>query len=228
MRIVLVSLLLIAAAVRAQGPEVLGWSPDGAYVALVEHGMGEGSGFPWAKLTILSTAKGKPVVAPTRVDLSNGGATEDDAVAQMKKKAEAERKRLKIAKWVPGRTIATNERGDLTDRSGAPIGTPKITASPANSRQQARACEEPFFAQRIKFEVYFTGDQNPFVALDEKRTPTERACVTQCKLGPVFAQAKAAVFLLACGIQGFEGTATSYYPIAAKLPYALDADLPSK
>lgn len=206
--------------------EVLGWSADGAYVALLEHGVGQGSGFPWARVTILDVAKHRPVSAPTKVDLEAAGASEADAVVQAKKKAESERARLKISAWVPGKKIAHDEKGELRERGGGPIGTLELTAAKATKKQQVRECDEPFSAQRLKLVIHWLDDDAPFTVVDEKTVPKERACTTECAFGPVFAQAKSAVFVLECGIQGFEGKATLSYPVAAKLPYGLDEEIP--
>ena len=209
--------LLASAAASAQTLEVLGWSEDGGYVALIEHGVGDGSGFPWGTLTILETAKNKPA-ASARVDLRNDGASEADAVTQLKKKAEAERKRLKISRWVPGKTIAHDEKGALREPEGNPIGTLELKPTRATRKQQARECAEPFGAFLMKVELSLLDAEKPLVVLDEKRVPKERACVTTCQLGPVYAQAKGALFVLQCAIQGFEGPGKLYYPVAARLP----------
>lgn len=217
---------LVAGAAHADTLEVLGWSADGAYVALVAHGVGEGSGHPWARLTILDTSKRKSVAEPTKVDLDSEGATEADAVTAVKKRAAEERARLKISAWVPGKAVAHDEKGELREQAGPPIGTLELTATKAGKKQQARPCDEPFVAQRLKLVMHWMDDETPFSILDEKKTPKERACVTACKLGSVFAQAKAAVFILECGIQRFEGPATLSFPVVTKLPYGLDEDLP--
>ena len=106
MRIFVLWLCLASTLARADALEVLGWSPDGRYVALIEHGIYDGSGFPWASLTVLDVVKRKPAAPAMKLDLRGEGATEADAVAQIKKKAEGEQARLKIAQWIAGKTIA--------------------------------------------------------------------------------------------------------------------------
>jgi hypothetical protein len=228
MRPILLTLCLSAISASADTFEVLGWSPDGAYVATLDHGVGEGSGFPWAKLRLYDTAKRKLAAEPTTVTLETPGATEAEAVRAAKKKAEGEKTRLRIREWVPGKQIAHDDKGELSEQSGAPIGTLKLTATKASKKQQARTCEDPFIAQRLKLVMYFLDDDKPFTVLDEKATPKDRACVGSCKLGPVFAQATAALFVVECQVQGFEGAATLSYPVAVKLPYGLDVELPKQ
>ena len=160
------------------------------------------------------------------MDLEAAGASEADAVAQAKKKAEGERTRLKIAAWVQGRKIDHDENGEMHERGGGPIGNLKLTTTKATAKQQVRDCDEPFTALRLKLMIYWLDDDAPFTVVDEKTVPKEHPCITGCTFGPIFAQAKSAVFVLQCGIQGFEGPATLAVPVVSKLPYGLDEDLP--
>src|SRR4051794_21659853 len=133
--------MLIALLLAALPIEVVGFSPDDRYVAFIEHGIGEGSGFPWARLRVIEIAPDTDAVAPAEVRLESGkeSDTEEAAVKQARARAESARTKLKITSWVPARTIVHDEHGELSKRSGAPIGTVQIEERTA----KGKSCDEP-------------------------------------------------------------------------------------
>ena len=217
--------VLVALPTRAE-VEALGFSTDGKHAVLLEHGVADGSGFPWARVTIFEAAKNAVVGKPIEVSLETDGATEAQAVEQAKKAFEASRVRLSIAALRPGKEIRHDEKGELHDREGAPIGTLKITSRKAKAREMAKQCYQPFSPLLLTLTLYWMDDDNPAKLLSEKKVPKDRACLTGCDLGKVFADGTTAIFVLQCGAQGFEGTNSRSVPVAAHLRYGLDEDLP--
>ena len=219
------ALFSLPLAARASALEVVGFSPDGAYLAIIEHGVGEGSGLPWARLSILEVAKNAQV-SRTEVNLDSGG--EDDAVAQVKQRAEAAREKLQIAKWVPAKLIRHDQTGQMRDHEDAPIGTLEIKARKATSKQLpsgTAACDAPFSPLLLKATVFFVDDEKPAVLASERKVPHERACSTGCALDQIYAHARSALVVIKCAVPGFEGPASKPWPITGKLPHALDEDL---
>ncbi len=219
-------LLFLTGASPSDGVEVLGWSPDGSRVVMLEHGIYDGKGTPWARVTFFDTAKRAVVGKPLEVELE-GDASEADAVAEATKRAEAQRVRLKLPKLVPGKRIKTDEKGELTGADGGPIGNLEIKVTRANKKQRARECAEPFQAELLSVKLFLMGGDEPLSVLTEKKTPAARACSSGCTAGATFSQGKGALFVLRCSVQGFEGAATQPFLVpVGKLEFPLEADLP--
>ncbi len=215
----------LLAASSAAPVEVVGFSPDDKYVAFIEHGVGEGSGFPWAKLRVLEVARSADAVPPVEVTLNSGGPndTENAAVQKARASAEVVRGKLGIASWAAPRVIAHDEKGEMNERSGAPIGNLEI-----KERSGRGKCEEPFRPLVLKLTVIWLDDDHPSKVADEKRPPKDRPCATGCGVGDIYAHGKAALFFARCTVQGFEGPATKYSPYAAVLTYGLDEPVPAQ
>ena len=218
--------VLLSGAAPLDGVEVIGWTPDGSKVVAIEHGVYDGKGTPWARVTFFDTAKRAPLGKPLEVELE-GDASEADAVAEATKRAEVERVRLKLPKLVPGKTIKTGEKGELTGSDDSPIGDLQIKARKAGKKQQVRECGEPFQAELLTVKLYLMGGDEPLPVLAEKKVPASRACSSGCTAGATYAQGKGALFVLKCSVQGFEGGATQPFLVpVGKLEFPLDADLP--
>ena len=222
---VALAFIFLPLSARADSLDVAGFSPDGAYVAIVEHGIGEGSGQPWARLGIVEVAKSAQV-AHAEVNLDAG--TEEDAVAQVKKKAEPAQAKLHIDKWLPAKLIRHDEKGQMSDHEDAPIGTLEIKSRKATAKERARACDQPFSPLLLKVTVFFLDDEKPATLFAERKVPQGRACSTGCALDQIYAFKKSAVVTVKCGAPGFEGPASKLWPVAGKLPYGLDEDLPAQ
>ena len=232
MRPVFVALtLLTAAAARADAPalfslEVIGFSPDGRYVAWVEHGVGEGSGYPFATLRIVEVAKNAPALPPTDITLDSGEDTDTEAAATQKARdaATAALTKLHVEKWAPPREIKHDERGEMQDHEGAPIGSLSIKSRKAKAKD--RACQEPFRPLLLQATVSFLDDDQPARLAEERKVPKDRPCTTGCALDKIYASGKSALVTVKCGIPGFEGPASRLVAITGTLPYGLDEELP--
>lgn len=202
---------------------VIGFSPDDQYVAYVEHGVGSGSGNAFATLHIFDVRKSAPAQPPVEIRLDSDD--ERTAVSQARAAAERAREKLHLAAWKPAKEISLDDHGAMTDHQGAPIGALELKSRSAGPRERAK-CEEPFQPLLLKLSVLFVDDDHPARVADEKKPPPDRPCASECALEKVFAHAKAALVLVRCSVQGFEGPAMKYSSYTSLLPYGLDEDLP--
>lgn len=222
-----VSALALALPSPARADEVfaLGFTPDGSVAVLLEHGTHEGSGFAWARATLLDAGKRAVLGKPLDVTLEEEGATEKQAVAKVRGLVEAERAKLKLPKLVPGKTIARDDKGELYEKAGPPIGTVQLKTRPATQRQAKKACDAPYLPLLLTVKLLWAEDEEPAVLLDDKAVPKDRPCLLSCALVQVFAQAKTGLVVLRCGSPGFEGSHGKFVPAIAVLKYGLDEDL---
>lgn len=208
------------------GVELVGWTPDGSKVVAIEHGVSDGKGTPWARATFFDTAKGAALGKPLQVELE-GDATEGAAVAEMRKRAEAERVRLKLPTLVRGKTINTDAKGELTGADGSPTGSLEIKTRKAGKKRKGRECGGPFGAELLTVKLFLLGGDAPISVLNEKKVPAARACSGGCTAGATYGQGQGALFVLKCQVQGFEGPATQPFLVPlGRLEFPLQADLP--
>jgi hypothetical protein len=216
----LIALLIAAAAVLPI--EVVGFSPDDRYVAWIEHGVGEGSGHPWARLHVTDVSGNSEAVAPVEIVLDSGNDTdtEEGAVRMARAGAHAAFSKLRVSFWVAPRVIQHDEKGALTDHRGAPIGTLQIEKR-VSKKEKAR-CDEPFRPLLLRLVMLFLDDDRPARLAEDSMLPQDRRCASSCELAALFAHGKAALAFTKCGVQGFEGPAAKYTAYAGRLPYGLD------
>lgn len=209
--------------------ELFGWSPDGTKVAWIENGISDGKGTPWAKVTFFDTSKGAPLGKPLELELEDTERTREDVVAEAMKRAEAERVRLKLPAFVPGKRIATDAKGELTSKDGSPIGNLEVKLRKAGKKERVRECPEGFAAELISAKLFLMGGDAPLKVADEKKTPAARACSMGCTPTSTYGQGKGALFILKCSVQTFEGAdyAPTVLPLG-KLEFPLEADLPAE
>ena len=214
-------LLALLLAADALPIDVVGFSPDDKYVAWIEHGVAEGSGFPWARLHVTEVSRSADASAPVEIKLDSGKDTdtEDAAVKQARAAAEGARSKLRVASWAAPRVIQHDEKGELSDHTGAPIGTLQIEQRVAKGKP---SCEEPFRPLMLRLVILFLDDDRPARLAEDKKPPKERSCATDCALAGVFAHGKAALAFARCGVQGFEGPGARYSAYTGTLPYGLD------
>ena len=219
---------LLVAAGSALPIEVVGFSPDDRYVAWIEHGVSEGSGYPWARLHVTEASGRGEAIPPVKITLDSGRDTdtEEAAVRKARTAADAARGKLRVKSWVTARTIQ-HEQGELSDHRGAPIGTVQIEERVASGKGKAK-CDEPFRPLLLRLVILFLDDDHPARLAEDKKLPTDRPCASACELAGVFAHGKSALAFTRCGVQGFEGPGTKYTAYAGTLPYGLDEPIPAQ
>jgi hypothetical protein len=217
--------LLLAAALPL---EVIGFSPDGGYVAFVEHGVGEGSGYPWARLRVLEVARNAEALPPAEVRLESTEApdTEEEAVRRARAAAREALGKLKIASWVDARAVRHDPDGELADREGAPIGTLQIQQRVG--KEGKTRCDQPFRPLLLRLVLFFLDDDRPARLAADPALPASRPCASECALAGMFAHRKSALAVVRCTVPGFEGPSAKYSAYAGVLPWPLDEPLPAK
>jgi predicted secreted protein len=222
---------MVALSARADdGYQLLGFSPDGAFVAVMAHGTGEGSGNPWAKITVVDIKKKAPVGAPISVELDLGtdpSATETMAVAQAEKRLEATREKLRVSSWVAPRQIKLSAKGEMTGRDDGPLGSIEVKTRNAKAKDQSAPCDAPFRAGLLRVSLFLLDDDKPVVLLDEKELSPGRSCSNRCGVEAVYASGKSMLATVGCDVPGFEGSKRMRFPVSAVLEYGLDPDIPA-
>ncbi len=211
-------------AMSKDGVDVFGFTPDGSKVVAIEHGVYDGKGTAWGRVTFFDTAKASVIGKPIEFELESSEQTEEDAFAEAKTRAETERVRLKLPALVPGKSINTNAKGELTEKEGAPIGNLEVKMARGKS---VRECMDPFKAELLTAKLYLMGGETPIPVIKETKTPATRACTQGCAPSKTYGQGKGALFVLSCNTKGFEGPATQAMLLPlGKLEFPLDGELP--
>lgn len=209
-------LCLFAASAARADYEVIGFSKDDAYVALVEHGTGEGNGAPWARLTILDTAKNAAVGKPVYVELGEG--TEQAAAAQAVQDAGPELERLGVRE--PARSSRVDDEDGFGGEGWEEGGVVQVETRAAKRVPHGARCASPFKPLLLRVSMS-QPDAEPVALLTEKTVPKDRPCTSVCRPEQVFAHGKAALVVARCGTPGFEGAAAKLVLVAARLPRSL-------
>jgi hypothetical protein len=215
-------LIALLFAANALPVEVVGFSPDDRYVAWIEHGVGEGSGHPWARLHVTEVSRSADAVPPVHITLDSGKETdsEDEAVRKARAAADSAGGKLRVSSWIAARVIRTDEKGDLRDARGAPVGTLQIEDRATRADAKSK-CDAPFRPLLLRLSIFFLDDDKPARLAEDKKLPKDRPCASSCEVAGVFAHDNAALAFTRCGVQGFEGASTKYTAYAGKLPYPL-------
>jgi Predicted secreted protein (DUF2259) len=213
-------LIALIVAANALPIEVVGFSPDDRYVAWIEHGVGEGSGYPWARLHVTEVSRSADAVPPVEIKLDSGNAadSEDVAVGKARAAADSARGKLRVGSWIPAKVIRHDEKGDLRDPRGAPIGTLQVEERAVRAKLK---CDAPFRPVLLRLSVFFLDGDKPARLAEDTKLPTDRACASSCEVAGVFAHGKAALAVVRCGVQGFEGPSSKYSAYAGTLPSEL-------
>jgi hypothetical protein len=185
--------------------QILGFTPDDKSVAYVETDETAMDGEQYVYLHVIDVAKNTDKVTSFKGESATARASTAAGTA-----------------WVKPRTIEHGERGELSDRTGAPIGNLVLTTRKGGKS----TCDEPFGPLLIKLVMHFMDDDKPAAIASEKSAPKTRQCASSCSLDKVYAHGKAALVLVSCVTPGFEGKGESVTPFAKSLPYGLDEDLP--
>ena len=110
-------LCLFCLAVRAGDFATLnfiGFSKDGKYLAFEEHGVQDGSGFPYSNIYFVDVAKNSFAAPPVRVRIERETATEPQARAKAKLGAAASIKKFRIIERNRGTLVVSRLLTDLT------------------------------------------------------------------------------------------------------------------
>ncbi|MBS2024374.1 MAG: DUF2259 domain-containing protein [Deltaproteobacteria bacterium] len=203
--------------------EVLGFTPSGSVAVLLEHGVQDGTGFPWARATFYEVKKQRMVDQPLEVRLETPDATEAQAIDKVKALADEKRQKLKLEKFVPGKHIARDEKGQLFDSEGAPIGSIEVKTRKFGGKAP-KVCDAPFKPILVTVKMIWMDDDKPQTLLADKATPKDRACLIDCEFDQVFALNQSVLVTLKCDAPGFEGAQKQTVAVPVWTRYGLDVD----
>lgn len=203
-------MLLVLALLAA--PALIGFSRDDAFVAWLDHGISEGKGTAWAKVTIVDAVKNAEATRPVEVELEPGEQnTEENAAARARTAAAEAQKKLGVGAWEPGRDVQFDARGGIFDSAGTRLGHVNLVLG----KSSTAGCVEPFKSRTVKLVLGLIG-------IDGERTLFNSAlCTTGCKLDRVVAHGRTLAVTAHCDKPGFEGSETRFILGAAMLPRAL-------
>lgn len=93
---------------------VIGFSADGKYLAFEEYGTQDGSGFPYANIYFIETAKNSFAAQPVKIRVESETATEATTRVKAKTSAAATLKKLKIIAGNVGEMVVARLITDLS------------------------------------------------------------------------------------------------------------------
>jgi hypothetical protein len=211
---------LLLAAAPTHPVDVVGFSPDNKYVAWIEHGVGETSGYPWARLHVTDVAQNAEAVPTAQISFDTGDPqdTEQKAVKKARAAAESTRRRLNVSSWVAPRRIRHDDQGELLDAKGKPFGAVDVKVNPGPA-----TCEAPYRSLLLEVLVRRNDDAKPARLAGDSAPPRERPCMVACALADVYAHGKATVVFAACGVDAYQSRpVTRYSAYAGVLPFSLE------
>lgn len=200
--------------------EVIGYSPDGAYLAFEEFGVQDGSGFAYSSIYIIDLAEDAWVVGtPIRAQASEEAIPLTEIRAQAQSEAEDDLATLGIT--VPAQFLALIGDG-VPDNDGSALsfGRPGLepgTVTDVNGltlsqfgTRSAAPCQEWFDSEPVGYELSLSNDDGTRIVHRDTTLPRSRGCPVEYRLYGVLtpfqaADAGAAVAVLSVYTYGFEG-----------------------
>lgn len=200
----------------------LGFSEDGRYFAFEEFGIQDGSGFPYANLTILDVAEDKWAAgSPFRIRLDDDAATLSDARDAARVEAEPNFETLAIV--VPPLTVALNADGEPAgDGSSLGFGRPgfgldgmqdvaTLTLSTTIPDYAGPCVADYGFDPPVGYVLTLDAPSGTTILHEDEAVPASRGCTVAYRLYGVFAPLDWAfkgltpVAVLSVYTNGFEG-----------------------
>lgn len=218
---------------------ILGYSKDARWFAFVEHGIQDGSGFPYANLYILDVTRDRWAPGtPVRVLLKDERATAGEAYGRLLSRAAGKLK--KYGTRYPGRLLASrpltedwNRSLDLSKPSelrfkvSYPYGHDAKVRANAFAVGDKSACDDLWAPMGLSLSIG-TGDEPAREIYRDKRLPKSRACAQGYALADVYGAPVApfgskkgkAVALVYVFTHGFEGKDARVIAIPFDMPAA--------
>jgi predicted secreted protein len=92
----------------------IGFSKDGRYLAFEEYGVSDGSGFPYASIYFIDTAKNTYAAPPVTARIESETATEASVRSRVLVQADKKLKQFAIVKGNTGKHVVSHKINDLT------------------------------------------------------------------------------------------------------------------
>lgn len=200
----------------------LGFSEDGRYFAFEEFGIQDGSGFPYANLTILDVTEDRWTAgSPFRIRLEEDGATLSDARDAARMEAEPHFKTLSINTHVL--TVALHGDGEPAgDHSTMSFGKPgygldgpqdvaTLTLTTTLPAYAGPCVADYGFDPPVGYRLSLDAPSGTSMLHEDKSVPASRGCTVAYRIYGIFApldwgwQGRTPVAVLSVYTNGFEG-----------------------
>lgn len=206
---------------------VIGFSQDGKYLAFEEYGTQDGSGYPYASIFFIETAKNSYAAKPVLVRIDNETATEASARLKAKTSAAATLKKFKIVTGnigdlVVARLITDLNSGRIEHDSSDKNQTIKFTDERMShyfadefelnlktSEVKIKPCVDYLDQPGLKFDLTLKNvrDENakPRILQSDKTLPESRSCPFGYSVQNVYIYKNTIAVFLNVYTAGFEG-----------------------
>jgi predicted secreted protein len=212
----------------------VGFSRDGRYLAVEEYGSQDGSGYPYANIYFIDTAKNTYAAPRVAVMIENESASEASARTRAAALAAAKLKRFGIVKDNSGKLLVAHLMTDTTyddgsnKDSGLKVtfdeevwsmrrqGFYEITLKPVKTK--VKDCEA-YEQDTFMLELMLTDQSTDTSRLLQKDTslPAARGCALSYSLQNVYLYKGLLTVLIQVYTQGFEGPDMRYMVVTGKL-----------
>lgn len=212
----------------------VGFSRDGRYLAIEEYGSQDGSGYPYANIYFIDTAKNTYAAPRVAVMIENESASEASARTRAAALAAAKLKRFGIVKDNSGKLLVAHLMTDTTyddgsnKDSGLKVtfdeevwsmrrkGFYEIALKPVKTKvKDCEAYEQDTFMLELMLTDQST-DTSRFLQKDTA-LPVARGCALSYSLQNVYLYKGLLAVLIQVYTQGFEGPDMRYMVVTGKL-----------
>lgn len=205
---------------------VIGFSQDGKYLAFEEYGTQDGSGFPYANIYFIETAKNSYAAQPVKIRVESETATEATTRVKAKMGAAATLKKFKIIAGNVGDLLVSRLVTDLnadkiesdsaeknqivkfTDYRNSNYFIDKFDLTLKTSEVKNKQCEA-YGMPVYKFDLTLknTRDQTskPMILQSDKNLPESRNCPLAYSIQNVYAYKNTLAVFMNVYTTGFEG-----------------------
>ncbi|MBW2256923.1 MAG: DUF2259 domain-containing protein [Deltaproteobacteria bacterium] len=227
---IFLALLPLAAPAEALGGdsatlEFTGFSKDGRYIAFAEHGIGDGSGLPWAKITFVDVVENDWVGAPHQEHVEEMDTDNPRSPLRAARWACRDRyERLAIRAGNQGTKLEMTEQRDLATDSESPVQSTRSFEVDGH-RYTLILDQIPLEGggwhlppRKLKLTLADEGRATQKVLQEDRKLPESRSGAYGYRIHEAYLYDDRflAVFL-SVGLPGFEGPDTRYMAITGTL-----------
>jgi predicted secreted protein len=214
---------------------VLGFSNDGRYLAFEEYGWQDGSGFPYATIYFIDTAKNAYAAPKVDVMIENESATETAARSRVAALAAKKLKQFRIVRGNTGRLILSHPLTDLTFEGEAAKKADTLVKFSEEVTPYHREGDYELLLTPVKvmpkectdygndifmLELKLTnnaGDSTSKFLQKDTSLPASRGCVMSYRIQDVYIYKGIIAVFMSFDTPGFEGPDSRFMAISGKL-----------
>ena len=231
------------AAVRAgtfSNLHFIGFSPDGKYLAFEQYGTGDGSGYPFARIYFVETAKNAVAGQPFEVMINSERSSEEAARRRARQLAAKRMRDFKIERGNTGKLLVAQLATDRTKEKspdGAPGDPQKVRFNDLidltdqepffelrlkPERAASAACQgEDFSAYKFELTLAYVRDgiddpKSVKILQKDARLPASRGCVLAYQIERVYSYKNKLAVFLRLAKPGYEGPDKDYMAVTGE------------